>query len=140
MIMKANELQVGNWVRLNDPLQSGYAQVIGYFNGMVATKSETISAKVRIEDVKPIPITKEWTAKNGFKRFYDDICEFTYYTKEIDGHFVDVNFDCSNTSEDNVICHIDNCDRMSVANADMQYVHQLQNLLNLVGINSEFVV
>lgn len=137
MIMKANELQVGNWVRLNDPLQSGYAQVIGYFNGMVATKSETISAKVRIEDVKPIPITKEWLAKNGFKRFYDDICEFRYYTQEIDGHFVDVKFDCSNTSEDHVVCHVDNQDRCSIGSADIRYVHQLQNFLRVLKIEME---
>jgi hypothetical protein len=36
-----------------------------------------------------------------------------------------------------VNCHIDNCDRCTVANVDIQYVHQLQNLLNIMNIQFE---
>ena len=85
-------------------------------------------------EINPIPISEEWLTKNDFKREYDCICEYTYYIREIDGYFVDIQLECANMGEGYVICHIDNCDRNSVANADIQYVHQLQNLLNIMNI------
>lgn len=139
MSMKVNELQVGNWVKLNDPLQSGYSQVIGYFNGMVATKSETVSAKVRIENIEAISITKEWLHKNGFTKLFDGAIPSDYYEVTIDDCEVTIS-QGGNISNEHWHVHIDNCDRCSIANADILYVHQMQNLLNLVGINSEFMV
>jgi hypothetical protein len=85
-------------------------------------------------ELNPIPITEEWLTKQGFKREYDCICEYTYYIREIDGYFVEVKIGCSNMGDDCVNCHIDNCDRNSVASADIQYVHQLQNLTNIMNI------
>ena len=85
-------------------------------------------------EINTIPITEEWLTKQGFKQEYDFICEYTYYIREIDGYFVEVKIGCSNMGDDYVNCHIDNCDRNSVANADIQYVHQLQNLLNIMNI------
>lgn len=85
-------------------------------------------------EINPIPITEDWLAKNEFKQEYDCICEYTYYIREIDGYFVEVKIGCSNMGDDYVNCHIDNCDRNSVASADIQYVHQLQNLLNIMNI------
>lgn len=85
-------------------------------------------------DGNPIPITEEWLTKQGFEREYDELCEYTYYIREIDGYFVEIKIGCSNMGDEYVNCHIDNCDRNSVANADIQYVHQLQNLLNIMNI------
>lgn len=47
---------------------------------------------------------------------------------------MEVKIDCSNMGDEYVNCHIDNCDRNSVASADIQYVHQLQNLLGIMNI------
>jgi hypothetical protein len=85
-------------------------------------------------EINPIPITEEWLTKQGFEREYDELCEYTYYIREIDGYFVEVKIGCSNMGDDYVNCHIDNCDRCTVASADIQYVHQLQNLLNIMNI------
>lgn len=131
--MKANELMIGNAVKVHGHPK---CRVIGVNHGEVVTLwSETADDEMEcFERVCPIPITEEWLTKNGFKREYDCICEFTYYIREIDGYFVEVKIGCSNMGDEYVNCHIDNCDRNSVANADIQYVHQLQNLLNIMNI------
>lgn len=87
-----------------------------------------------ISEVRPIPITEELLSKNGFEHKYDELCKFNYYIREFGGYFVEIQFGCSNMGDDYVNCHIDNCDRSSVASADIQYVHQLQNLLNIMNI------
>lgn len=93
-----------------------------------------------IEDVlysraflKPIDITEEFLLKNGF-------------VKE---PFVDR---CIYASEDNRITldayrpnyprkwyvHVDNEDFASIGSCDLDYVHQLQQFLNICGIEKEF--
>ena len=99
-----------------------------------------ISSASGLQTFNPIPITEEVLAKNGFKREYDCICEYTYYIREIDGYFVEIKIGCSNMGDEYVNCHIDNCDRNSVANADIRYLHQLQNLLNIVGVEMKWKV
>ena len=85
-------------------------------------------------EINPIPITEEWLTKNDFEHRYDELCEFNYYVREIDDYYVDIQLECANMGDEYVTCHIDNCDRCTVANADIQYVHQLQNLLNIMNI------
>lgn len=132
--MKANELMVGNIVRYD-----GMTVYIDQVNktkivGMIDKNDLLIDIGFRVELLEPIPITEELLAKNGFKHEYDCICEYTYYIREIDDYFVEVKIGCSNMGDEYVNCHIDNCDRNSVANAAIQYVHQLQNLLNIMNI------
>ena len=43
-------------------------------------------------------------------------------------------------TEYHYVCRIDNADRDSIANADILYVHQLQNLLNLMNIKSDITL
>ena len=85
-------------------------------------------------EINPIPITEEWLTKNDFKKEYSPIVECYSYKRLIDGYYVDIQFGCSNMGDDYVNCHIDNCYRCTVASADIQYVHQLQNLLNIMNI------
>lgn len=122
--MRANELMIGNFVYIKNRRVPEIVRV-SRIDGR-----RLLSPKL----YNPIPITEEWLTKQGFKREYDCICEFTYYIREIDGFFVEVKIGCSNMGDEYVNCHIDNCDRNSVASADIQYVHQLQNLLNIMDI------
>ena len=138
--MRANELMVGNIVRYD-----GMTVYIDQINrtkveGMIDKNDLLIDIRFRVELFEPIPITEELLAKNGFKHEYDCICEYTYYIREIGGYFVEVKIGCSNMGDEYVNCHIDNCDRNSVANADIRYLHQLQNLLNIVGVEMEWKV
>lgn len=101
-------------------------------NGIIGC--DKLRGLIPFSEVEPIPITEEWLVNNGFEKFYDEICEFSYYTKEVDGNYIDIKTDCSNTSEDHVVCHVDNCDRCSIGCADIQYIHQLQNFLSVLNI------
>ena len=138
--MKANELMVGNIVRYD-----GMTVYIDQINktkieGMIDKNDLLIDIRFRVELLEPIPITEELLLKNGFKHEYDCICEYTYYIREIDDYFVEVKIGCSNMGDEYINCHIDNCDRNSVANADIRYLHQLQNLLNIVGVKMKWKV
>lgn len=101
-------------------------------NGIIGC--DKLRGLIPFSEVEPIPITEEWLVNNGFENFYDEICEFSYYTKEVDGNYINIITDCSNTSEDHVVCHVDNSDRCSIGCADIQYIHQLQNFLSVLNI------
>lgn len=138
--MKANELQIRNLVSL-----SGQAVKVRSITkkkvGVLTDSESTRLHYARLFEIEPIPITEEWLEKNGFILISDEMDRsYTFYSCEIDGHFIEVTFGISNISSDNIVCHIDNPNHCSVAYADIQYIHQLQNLLNLVGVKSDFKV
>lgn len=87
---------------------------------------------------EPIPITEELLIKNGFKHHYDELCEYNFYIRRIGEYQVDVQLETANSGDDYVVCHVDNSDMCTIASADIKYVHQLQNILNLVNISCEF--
>ena len=132
--MKKNELMIHNYVSFDDfPVEImniGLTHIEGYLNKY----DKPYRVRRNLEHINPIPIAEELLAKNGFKHEYDCICEYTYYIREIDDYFVEVKIGCSNMGDEYVNCHIDNCDRNSVANADIRYLHQLQNLCNIAGV------
>jgi hypothetical protein len=130
--MKANELMVGNFI-LSPSGKITKVFLVSEELFMVDRTSDPSQGKT-LDDWNPIPITEEWLTKQGFKHEFDELCEFNYYIREIDGYFVDIQLECANMGEGYVTCHIDNCDRCTVASADIQYVHQLQNLLNIMNI------
>lgn len=134
--MRANELIIGNFIYLKNREVPEIVRVNRIDGRRLLCrrfdKAEAIEVSPKL--CKPIPITEEWLTKNEFKRDYDCICEYTYYIRKIDGYFVEVKIGCSNMGDEYVNCHIDNCDRNTVANADIRYLHQLQNLLNIMNI------
>lgn len=136
--MKANELMVGNfaWADGSNVLirEIGEKQTCVSWDDERPERKYLSSNLIPNDWIRPIPITEEFLVKNGFKREYDCICEFHYYICEVDGYFVEIKIGCSNMGDEYVNCHIDNCDRSSVANADIRYLHQLQNLLNIMNI------
>lgn len=131
--MEVSELMIGNAVKYFSLEIMVTAIKPPYFVDL-GTDGKTTVANASIEFVSPIPITEEFLERNGFKREYDCICEFNYYIREIDGYYMEIKLGCSNSGDEYVVCHIDNCDRNSVASADIQYVHQIQNLLNIMNI------
>lgn len=87
--------------------------------------------------LEPIPITEDLLLKNGFNKElliegmenYDD---WVSYKKEVNGYFLDIRH-CSNSIERDWYVHIDNDAHCSVGSMDVEYVHQLQNLVTLSG-------
>ena len=125
-------------------------------NWVTATFAKNANVKITIiksdylneafaESFYPIPITEDFLKANGFIKKCiiepDD-----YYTeglyeweKEVQGNCVILKT-LSNKVDCDWCVHIDNCDRDSICNIDIQYVHQLQNVLNILGIEMEVVV
>ncbi|MBQ5839790.1 MAG: hypothetical protein IIW42_07175 [Bacteroidaceae bacterium] len=95
----------------------------------LGTDEKTTVTNASIEFVSPIPITEEFLEKNGFKKRYN-----IAYEREIDGYYIEIQLEYANMGDEFIHCHIDNCSRCTVASADIQYVHQLQNLLNIMNI------
>lgn len=131
--MNKQHLQIGNIVSYHgQPVQ--VRTVTRHKVGVLTSNEHTKPSYAHLRGIEPIPITEEWLVNNEFEKFYDDICEFSYYTKEVDGNYIDIKLDCSNIDENHVVCHVDNCYRCTIGCADIQYVHQLQNFLNLLDI------
>lgn len=85
----------------------------------------------------PIPITEDLLLKNGFTKKlliegnekYDDWVEFE---KDFGKFFLSIRH-CSNSIERDWYAHIDNDYRCGVGGMDIEYVHQLQNIVTLSG-------
>ena len=90
---------------------------------------------VSFVDIEPIYITSEMVIKNGFK--LDDelfkICRQCYYVLKLEG-FTLILSNQSNTINRDWHIHIDNADCCTIASADIQYVHQMQNIFNLCDV------
>ena len=92
----------------------------------------------------PIPISEELLLKNGFNKElliegmenYDD---WVSYKKEVNGYFLDIRH-CSNSIERDWYVHIDNDAHCSVGSMDIEYVHQLQNIVKVAGYEIELKV
>ena len=117
--MKVTDLMIGDWI------EDGYkqAQVSSITcDGIV----ETTAAISNIEVVAPIPLTEEILTKNGWdftKRKYGIYC------KEDKFHNVELSRD-----DDGFYWSI-NTDEYEILR--IHYVHQLQHLLRLCGIEKE---
>ena len=117
--MKVNELMLGDWI------EDGYkkAQVTSITcDGIV----ETTAAISNIEVVDPIPLTEEILVKNGFDK--DERSKYFHlYTLDMEGHW---DFDISWSSQNG----------FSYEDIKLTYVHQLQHLLRLCGIEKEITL
>ena len=112
-------------------------------NGIIGV--DGLRGLIAFEELAPIPITEDFLKKNGFIQKCiiepDD-----YYTeglfeweKEVQGNCVILKT-LSNKVDCDWCVHIDNSDRDSIGNIDIQYVHHLQNVLNILGIEMEVIV
>lgn len=147
--MKANELKVtdlmvGDWVYDNDyPMQITEIKfrrrgeppykLIGSLK-RDGLEMESIS----LDYIQPIPITKELLEKNGFVR-ENLITSYNHYTG-IDNR-VSLNDDFYYINSRNTWhVHVDSEDYCTIANCELTYLHELQNLLRICKIDFEFVV
>lgn len=134
--MKATELMIGNIVEVNgvpQRIRQVSRRKIGYCPLGSPTRSYA-----RVNEINPIPITEELLLKIGLKR-ENVICSEKYFFKNIPNYTIVVKSH-SNTIGRDWSVHIDNDDADSVADVDIQYLHQLQNLLNIMDIKLDFVV
>lgn len=112
--MKANELMIGDWVSYcgfyNKVIYIG--QKVSMYNGK-GTEFTTDP-----EHIRPIPLTEEILVKNGWRK----------ESITIDG-------DYANWLGEIPICQEE--DEFNYERIELTYVHQLQHLLRLVGVQKE---
>lgn len=124
--MKATDLMIGDFVNVNDiPLRVGAIRQdeLGFFDNDYKIYWCSDDEFDRID---PIPLTEEILAKNGW-----DFSKKKYgiYCKEDKFH------DAELSRDDNGFYWSINTDEYEILRVD--YVHQLQHLLRLCGIDKE---
>ena len=146
--MKAEELQIGDWVQTIEHCK--YAGAIGTVKTLIDHKDDanayfkvflqnnTIHIGIEdicSDDIKPIPLEKVHLTKNGFKaREETDDTEFYYY----DCYEINVSFDDGLPEED-----IPPATFLTIEFAEkslcmpIEYVHELQQAMRLFGIEKE---
>ena len=143
MAINTNELMRGNKVIIGKG--SDWEEIVvvdEIFNGIVGLQGREFTTYAISLD--PITITEELLLKNGFVKElliggnerYDD---WVIFEKEVNGYFLEIRH-CSNSIERDWSIHVDNDHHCSVGGIDIEYVHQLQNFLTLLGINIDIEI
>lgn len=129
-MINTKELMLDNWVydgeRTKFPMK-----VVNIDKDMVYLDFEDNEGDVfdgRMEDICPIPLTEDIFNKNSFEYldgvYYLKQCSNTEFCKNDDGYF----YMTSNLGEYNCI------------ERPIRYVHQLQNILTIAGIDIDFKI
>lgn len=139
--MKANEL-TNKDLMIEDWLQDSFGnigQVYRLDPGRVHLRllqERPQDEEYIVHDIEPIPLTPEILEKNGFER--EGVIVSLY--EGID-HRVTIHDDKEYMNSNNEWhVHIDSEDYCTIANCELTYVHQLQQLLRLCKIYKEVVV
>lgn len=152
--MEANELMIGDWVRISEPCK--YHGAIGRIKTLIDHKDdENAYFKVFLQnntihigiedicsdDIRPIPLTPENLEKIGFEtdddaHFFiqgqDNTLELLLVELPFDAYTFDIVRTERTINRCNQRCYIDRYF------ASIYYVHQLQHALRLCGIEKEF--
>lgn len=117
-MIKTNELMLGDLVRLTDG-QIAKVRGLGVY-GDIEVRRENTNIYGGEEDIEPIPLTEEILFKNGFEYEMEKITSTSngYYIFRLEDFYIDIythsyGFGC----------------------ATINYVHELQHLLRLCGLN-----
>lgn len=133
--MKVTDLMIGDWVNMGNPIddklvptkiENIYGEEINCKTGHTSDDVPTIVYGKWLRYAQPIPLTEEILTKNGWdftNRKYGIYCEEDKFhnvelSRDDDGFYLSINTD------EYVILRID-------------YVHQLQHLLQLCGVQKE---
>ncbi len=142
-MIDTNELMRGNKVIVGKGSDWEEVVVIDeIFNGIVGLQGREFTTFAGVLD--PISITEDLLIKNGFTKKlliegnekYDDWVEFE---KDFGKFFLSIRH-CSNSIERDWYVHIDNDYRCGVGGMDIEYVHQLQNVVKIAGYEIEIKV
>lgn len=133
-MMKATELMVGNIVEIDGKpqrIRSVTRRKVAY-----CRLNSPNQSYARIHDIAPIPITEELLVRNGFEKkpnIYRD------YRIKIKDYKIEVHFGSCAVGR---VCYvtIEEPYGDQIAGNDINHLHQLQNLLNIMDIKLDFVV
>lgn len=137
-MIKTKELMLGNWVLAGAKTQFPM-YVTGIFQDVAYLDFEGNEGDVweeKEEDMLPVPLTEEILLKNGFIKMYD------YYKDKEDNIFIRLGEDITTSIRVECLDRKPNKPTLSKVNAfnKTKYVHELQNLLTLAGVEMEFKI
>ena len=124
--MKTNELRIGNWVKVNDPIfgVNTYKVATIRDNGII-TLNDNMSCLV--DNIEPIELTGDILINIGFKKGYNEI-----YSKTIKDDFYEYNVSYQNISDNKysfVAYGYKNGElKRKMILDNIQYLHELQNI------------
>ena len=152
--MKANELMIGDWVRITDDDTDAFFDArVGTLtrveNIFVVPPGEEMAQPFSIDCVEPIPITPEILEKNGFdingipedmqpveeRDWSDDT--YVWSGQETPDEVMEV---CVYMEDPNNFFAEIICQYCHVDGVHIKYVHELQHALRLCGIEKEIVL
>lgn len=143
--MKAKELMIGDWVRIDEP--DKYAGATGqiqslmyhreddaaYFNVFIQGKFGYVSRDVCSDDIRPIPLNAEILEKNGFENIGDDTYQLEekpcWFWVDFFRHTYGCEYDTSTYEYED--------DEHRLKLYGIPSVHELQHALRLCGIEKE---
>ena len=142
--LNCKSLMIGDWVKWKDKYVqiatiSGIVYSFGHIDVEIAHCGSGLIERHDLKSISPIPLTPETLERNGFERHITAPCG--YYHAPAIGMY-DVLFHASEDSyEDTWHTEVftDHNDNNFVL-YNLCYVHELQHLLKLVGINKEIIL
>lgn len=144
--MKANELMIGDWVRIDEP--DKYAGATGqiqslmyhregdaaYFHVFIQGKFGYVLIDVCSDDIRPIPLEKIHLTKNGFKPVDEDDRDFIFSA----GYRIEIVFDDGipqMSIPPTVYMTIEFADKE--IDMPIEYIHELQQAMRVMGCDKE---
>lgn len=138
--MKTEELMIGDWVLVEEPTETINAQILAVHKHGITY--ETNYSGIRATNIMssdyihPIFLTEEILVKNGFQKLNDktfllkDQIEIEVHStfSEVYARYEDYDRDYNSYND----CYIEI--------AIIHYVHELQHLLRLIGIEKELMI
>lgn len=137
-MIKTKELMLGNWVLAGAKTQFPM-YVTGIFDDVAYLDFEGNEGDVweeKEEEIFPIPLTEDILLKNGFINMSD------YYKDKEANIFIRLGEDITTSIRVECLDRKPNKPTLSKVNAfnKTKYVHELQNLLTLAGVEKEFKI
>lgn len=140
--MKITELMIGNWVIAPDEDTKELREV-----KVARIKEKDIIMDkyfntIFLETIAPIPITEDFLKKNGFEQCWIIKPDRNYngcsdWRKVVDKNMIILTIGHSNNNDCYWNIYVDKFNRIHIGDMDIKYVHQLQNVLNILGIEME---
>jgi hypothetical protein len=138
-MLRNNEIMIGNWFIVGRGTDwEKNVQVDEIFDNSVGLRGREFTTYML--SLEPIPINSVFIEKNGFIK--DTLidsrdCGYSIYNKlSGDFHVQVLHWDDSDEWD----VHIDDSHYMSLGDCITKYVHQMQNFLNILGVDSTFIV
>lgn len=137
-MLRNNEIMIGNWFIVGGGTDwEEKVQVDEIFDNSVGLRGREFTTYML--SLEPIPINGAFIEKNGFIKdtILESRCsEYSIYNKNIGDFFVQLRHWNDNDEWD---IQIDDSHHMSLGGCTTKYVHQMQNFLNILGVDSTFI-